>query len=326
MTHDYLADLNKEQRRAVKHGVNDGSALDSRPLLIIAGAGTGKTKTLAHRVAHLVVHGIDPHRIQLLTFSRRAALDMTGRVKRITSVAMGLGQVDLPWAGTFHAVGARVLREYAQRIGLKPSFTILDRSDAADLMDVVRHDLGLSKKEERFPRKDTCLAIYSFAVNSGASIKVILRDKFPWCVDWKSDLRKLFGEYAAAKQRQNVLDYDDLLLAWAEMMNDPDLAVELGDRFDHVLVDEYQDTNRLQSQILIKLKPDGRGVTVVGDDAQSMAVASGASPFFSAANASDALRSCQNSSAALKNSSPVMMAKSLQWPMMAETIAAASIM
>jgi DNA helicase II / ATP-dependent DNA helicase PcrA len=270
MTHDYLADLNEEQRRAVKHGVKDGSAVDSRPLLVIAGAGSGKTKTLAHRVAHLVVNGIDPHRILLLTFSRRAALDMTGRVKRITGAALGIGQVDLPWAGTFHAVGARVLREYAQRIGLKPSFTILDRSDAADLMDVVRHDLGLSKKEERFPGKDTCLAIYSFAINSGASIKSTLRDKFPWCVDWKADLRKLFGEYVAAKQRQNVLDYDDLLLAWAKMTDEPDLAAELGDRFDQVLVDEYQDTNRLQADILLKLKPDGRGVTVVGDDAQSI--------------------------------------------------------
>ena len=137
-------------------------------------------------------------------------------------------------------------------------------------MDVVRHDLGLSKKESRFPGKDTCLAIYSFAINSGGSIKATLRDKFPWAIEWKADLRKLFGQYVAAKQRQNVLDYDDLLLAWAEMMNDADLAAELGSRFDHVLVDEYQDTNRLQSKILLKLKPDGRGVTVVGDDAQSI--------------------------------------------------------
>jgi DNA helicase-2/ATP-dependent DNA helicase PcrA len=176
MPYDYLTDLNKEQRRAVKHGVKDGSAVDAGPLLVIAGAGSGKTKTLAHRVAHLVVNGIDPHRILLLTFTRRAALDMTGRVKRITSAAMGIGNIELPWAGTFHAVGARVLREYANRIGLNPSFTILDRSDAADLMDVVRHDLGLSKKESRFPRKDTCLAIYSFAINSGASIKRTLAD------------------------------------------------------------------------------------------------------------------------------------------------------
>lgn len=125
---------------------------------------------------------------------------MTGRVKRITSAALGIGEIDLPWAGTFHAVGARLLREFASRIGLKPSFTILDRSDAADLMDVVRHDLGLSKKESRFPRKDTCLAIYSYAINCGGSIKATLRNQFPWCMEWKADLRNLFGQYAAAAE------------------------------------------------------------------------------------------------------------------------------
>jgi len=267
---DYLAELNPEQRRAVEHGVVDGDPREAPPLLVIAGAGSGKTKTLAYRVAHLVVNGIDPQRILLLTFSRRAALDMIGRVKRITAAAMGTGHVDLPWAGTFHAVGARILREYALRIGLNVSFTILDRGDAADLMDVVRHDLKLSKTQSRFPAKDTCLAIYSFVVNSGAFLEATLKDKFPWCSEWKDELRKLFGAYVAAKQRQNVLDYDDLLLCWSEMMADGALAAELAQRFDHVLVDEYQDTNALQSNILLKLKPDGRGVTVVGDDAQSI--------------------------------------------------------
>jgi DNA helicase II / ATP-dependent DNA helicase PcrA len=238
MAYDYLSDLNGEQRRAVKHGVKDGSAIDAKPLLVIAGAGSGKTKTLAHRVAHLIVNGVDAHRILLLTFSRRATVDMTGRVKRITAAALGTSQIDLPWAGTFHAVGARILREYAHRIGLQPSFTILDRSDAADLMDLVRHDLEVSKKESRFPRKETCLAIYSLAINSGAPLKAVLNERFPWCVESKKDLRKLFGAYAAAKQQQNVLDYDDLLLCWAEMMNDGELAAELGGRFDHVLVDE----------------------------------------------------------------------------------------
>ena len=171
MAYDYLADLNPEQRRAVKHGVRDGSAIGTRPLLVIAGAGTGKTKTLAHRVAHLIVNGVDPNRILLLTFSRRAAVEMTDRVKRITAAALGTGHVDLAWAGTFHAVGARLLREYAHRIGLQPSFTIHDRSDAADLMDLVRHELDFSKKESRFPKKDTCLDIYSRAINSGASLK-----------------------------------------------------------------------------------------------------------------------------------------------------------
>jgi DNA helicase-2/ATP-dependent DNA helicase PcrA len=270
MAYDYLTDLNPQQRRAVKHGVRDGSAIGTSPLLVIAGAGTGKTKTLAHRAAHLIANGVDPHRILLLTFSRRAAAEMTGRVKRITAAALGTGDIDLAWAGTFHAVGVRVLREYAHRIGLQPSFTILDRSDAADVMDLERHKLEFSKKESRFPTKDTCLAIYSLTINSGASLKSVLREKYPWCVEWKKELRKLFNAYVAAKQQQNVLDYDDLLLCWAEMMNDPALAEELGDRFDHVLVDEYQDTNRLQSKILLKLKPDGRGVTVVGDDAQAI--------------------------------------------------------
>jgi DNA helicase II / ATP-dependent DNA helicase PcrA len=270
MAHEYLTDLNREQRLAVKHGITNGSAINLIPLLVIAGAGTGKTKTLAHRVAHLVVNGIDPQRILLLTFSRRAALEMTRRVERITAKALGTGRVDLPWSGTFHAVGARLLREYASQIGLKPSFTILDRSDAADLMNLVRHDLGFSAKKSRFPRKEACLAIYSFVINSEEAIARVLSKHFPWCVEWKEELRQLFGAYAVAKHRQNVLDYDDLLLYWAEMMSNCDLAMEIDARFDHVLVDEYQDTNRLQSKILLNLKSEGRGVMVVGDDAQSI--------------------------------------------------------
>src|SRR6266478_167476 len=270
MGHEYLTDLNREQRLAVKHGITNESPINLIPLLVIAGAGSGKTKTLAHRVAHLVVNGIDPQRILLLTFSRRAALDMIRRVERITAKAIGTGRVDLPWSGTFHAVGARLLREYARQIGLKPSFTILDRSDAADLMNLVRHDLGFSAKKSRFPRKEACLAIYSFIINSEESIGRVLSKHFPWCTEWEEELRQLFGAYAVAKHRQNVLDYDDLLLYWAEMMGNCDLAMEIDDRFDHVLVDEYQDTNRLQSKILLTLKTEGRGVMVVGDDAQAI--------------------------------------------------------
>jgi DNA helicase-2/ATP-dependent DNA helicase PcrA len=270
MAFDYLKDLNPEQRQAVEHGIAGREASNAGPLLVIAGAGTGKTKTIAHRVAHLVVNGVDPQRILLLTFSRRAAEEMIRRVERITMAALGAGHIDLPWAGTFHAVGARLLREFASHIGLKPSFTILDRSDAADLMNLVRHELGQSKKEERFPKKDTCLAIYSLAVNSRAALEHILSKQFPWCEEWKDELQELFREYVAAKQRQNVLDYDDLLLYWAEMMKVEEIAEEIGGRFDHVLVDEYQDTNRLQSKILLKLKPDGRGLMVVGDDAQAI--------------------------------------------------------
>ncbi len=265
----HLAKLNVEQQRAVKHGSED-----ARPLLIIAGAGSGKTNTLAHRVAHLIARGADPRRIMLLTFSRRAAAEMQRRVERITAAAPGANgrkaSQALPWSGTFHAVGARLLREYASEIGLDAAFTIHDREDSADLINLVRHDLGFSKSAKRFPMKSTCLAIYSRAVNASAPLVEVLGSQFPWCAEWESELRKLFGAYVEAKQKQRVLDYDDLLLYWAQMMQESALAQDLAARFDHVLVDEYQDTNRLQASILLALKPDGRGLTVVGDDAQSI--------------------------------------------------------
>jgi DNA helicase II / ATP-dependent DNA helicase PcrA len=153
MTYEYLNDLNTNQRRAVKHGATSGSANAARALLVIAGAGSGKTQTLAHRVAHLIVNGVHPHRILLLTFSRRAAEDMTSRVKQITAEALGTQHIGLPWAGTFHSIGARLLREYASQIGLNPSFTIHDQSDSEDLIDLVRHELGLSEQKSRFPQK-----------------------------------------------------------------------------------------------------------------------------------------------------------------------------
>ncbi len=269
---DWLAKLNAAQREAVEYGAND---LTRPPgaLLVIAGAGSGKTNTLAHRVANLVVNGVDPHRILLLTFSRRAALEMTRRVTRIAGAALGsraaLAQ-GLTWSGTFHSVGARLLREYADLIGLAPTFTINDREDSADLMNLVRHELGLSAKEKRFPSKTACFSIYSRVVNTGASLAEVLDGAFPWCREWEADLRALFAAYVDAKQKQSVLDYDDLLLYWSHMAAEPAIAADLSGRFDHVLVDEYQDTNRLQASILLALKPDGRGLTVVGDDAQSI--------------------------------------------------------
>ncbi|HET9585814.1 MAG TPA: ATP-dependent helicase [Bradyrhizobium sp.] len=268
----YLAKLNPEQRRAAEHGAP--SLLDATALLIIAGAGSGKTNTLAHRVAHLVVGGIDPRRIMLLTFSRRAAAEMQRRVERITSEVLGpnarvLG-AGMNWSGTFHAIGARLLREYASEIGLNREFTIHDREDSADLMNLVRHDLGLSNKDRRFPMKGTCLSIYSRTVNAQANLEEILNRHFSWCAEWEVELRRLFAAYVEAKQGQDVLDYDDLLLYWAHMMAEGSVAEQVAARFDHVLVDEYQDTNRLQASILLGLKPTGRGLTVVGDDAQSI--------------------------------------------------------
>lgn len=270
---DPLDRLNEAQRQAVCHGVADAKSATPipGPLLIIAGAGSGKTNTLAHRVAYLIRQGANPATLLLLTFSRRAAEEMRRRVQRIVAqTTRSTGEISIPWAGTFHGIGARLLREFAPRIGLDPGFTIHDRSDSADLMNLARHDAGLSAKGKRFPLKGTCLAIYSAAVNTQGDLDEVLRRSFPWCAEWESELRTLFGRYVAAKQDQQVLDYDDLLLYWAQMMDDPGIAQELGDRFAHVLVDEYQDTNRLQASILMAMKPDGRGLAVVGDDAQSI--------------------------------------------------------
>jgi DNA helicase-2/ATP-dependent DNA helicase PcrA len=245
-------------------------------LLIAAGAGTGKTKTLAHRVAHLILNGADPHRLLLLTFTRRAAIEMTRRAHQILAEARGDGAARasqttvLPWSGTFHSVGSRLLRLHALSIGLDASFTILDRSDSADLFDLVRTELGLYRAASRFPRKDTCLAIYSYTINAGCPLEETLAQSFPWCADWPNELRRLFEAYVVAKQRDNVLDYDDLLLYWRHAMAEPAVAMEIRGSFDHVLVDEYQDTNRLQAEILLALRPDGSGLTIVGDDAQSI--------------------------------------------------------
>ena len=260
----HLEKLNPQQRHAVEHGIGVHDTRPAGPLLVIAGAGSGKTNTLAHRVAHLIVNGADPRRILLMTFSRRASVEMARRVERITrNVLGGNGATTdaLAWAGTFHGIGARLLRDYAEQIGLDPSFTIHDREDSADLMNLVRHALGFSKTETRFPTKGTCISIYSRCVNAEMPIDDVLHASFKWCAAWSKELKELFAAYVEAKQRQNVLDYDDLLLYWAQMVADPAIAADIGGRFDHVLVDEYQDTNRLQASILLGLKPRRRAVS-----------------------------------------------------------------
>jgi len=267
--------LNPAQRQAAIYGAED---VAGGPLLVIAGAGTGKTNTLAHRVAYLLTNNVRPERILLMTFSRRAAQELLARAQRIATetvagtkraktVAASTRQM---WSGTFHAIGNRLLREFAASLGLDSNFSILDRGDAADLIDMARNDLGLAKKAKRFPRKDTCLSIYSRRVNTGHTLIETLDEAFPWCAAWEEELNALFRGYVEAKQAQQLLDYDDLLLYWHILMQERALADDNGAKFDHVLVDEYQDTNTLQAEILLALKPDGRGVCVVGDDAQSI--------------------------------------------------------
>ena len=278
-TTSHLEKLNGPQRKAASYGEPlPEKGVKAGPLLIVAGAGTGKTDTLAHRVAHLVINGVDPARILLLTFTRRAAVEMRRRAHEVTKKALNeaLGGVSqtiqqrLSWTGTFHSVGNRLLRHYAKHLKLDPQFTVIDRADSADLMDSLRQELGFAAKEQRFPRKETCLQIYSYRVNTQRSLKETLEVQYPWCAQWEGDLTRLYRAYVEQKQRYNVLDYDDLLLYWHLMMSDPRLAQHVGSNFDHVLVDEYQDTNKLQAEILYGLKPDGSGLTVVGDDAQAI--------------------------------------------------------
>jgi len=274
---DYLGMLNPAQREAATYGDKAADqSFQAGPLLVIAGAGTGKTMMLAHRVAHLIIQGISPERILLLTFTRRAAMEMTRRVDAIVRRATTGSDTQaapagvLPWSGTFHSVANRLLRRYAQNLGLDPGFSILDRGDAADVIDVVRHEQSLSQKSRRFPKKDTCLAIYSRCVNSQKPLPDVLSETYPWCTDWEQELRELFRQYVARKQRNQALDYDDLLLYWSHLVAEKEFADEIGSCFDQILVDEYQDTNTVQAQILRALRPEGKGVTVVGDDAQSI--------------------------------------------------------
>jgi len=263
-----LAGLNPQQRTAACHGRG--------PLLIVAGAGTGKTATLVHRVACLIAEGVDPVRILLLTFTRRAAAEMLRRTDGVlrnldhvhgTDARLRISRV---WGGTFHAMATRLLRIHGKAIGLPVDFTIHDRADSQDLMNVVRTELGLAKTDRRFPKKGTCMDIYSRCVNSWDKLEIVLRDHFPWCDEWEDELAQLFDAYVDRKESAAVLDYDDLLLYWHALLADEKAGEAVRKRFDCVLVDEYQDTNALQSEILRGLCPDGQGLTVVGDDAQSI--------------------------------------------------------
>lgn len=271
-TSTLLAGLNPAQQQA--------ASAPAGALLIVAGAGTGKTTTLAHRVAHLIAAGTDPGSILLLTFTRRAAAEMVRRVDDLLRPSLdtdgAMADPQRPssagskvWGGTFHAVAARLLRLHGREIGLEPDFTILDRADAEDLMHVCRTELDLGSKRRRFPQKSTCLDIYSRCVNAREKLELVLSTRFPWCRDDAENLARLFDLYTERKELGHVLDYDDLLVFWHGLLGSP-AGGRVRERFDHVLVDEYQDTNALQAEILSLLRPDSTGITAVGDDAQAI--------------------------------------------------------
>ena len=255
---DAWGSLNEAQRSAVEH--------EGGPLLVVAGAGSGKTWTLACRVARLVDRGVRPERILLLTFTRRASREMLSRAERLTG-ERGLGRV---WGGTFHATGNRLLRLHGRALGLSPDFTVLDRADTADLLDLIRGELELGQGEKRFPRKETLADIYSRAVNAGEKLGEVLQREFPWCAEHQQDIGRMFRVYTERKRGQHTLDYDDLLLFWHALARHPAAGPAVGELFDHILVDEYQDTNVLQAEILAGLRPEGSGLMVVGDDAQAI--------------------------------------------------------
>jgi DNA helicase II / ATP-dependent DNA helicase PcrA len=249
--------LNPEQLAAATH---EGS-----PLLIVAGAGTGKTRTLVHRVAHLLDHGVRPERILLLTFTRRAAQEMLARVERL--VGSVSRQVH---GGTFHSTGHRLLRRFGDRAGLGADFTILDQEDAIGLMQLARASANVADKGKRFPKKETLHQLYSRHVNTDIPVDQLLGDEYPQFIEFEPEIRRIFGDYTERKAARNLVDYDDLLLFWLAMLDAPGIGDDIRALYDHVLVDEYQDTNTLQARLLHGLCRGHRNLTVVGDDAQSI--------------------------------------------------------
>ena len=254
---DFASELNPEQHAAATFG--DG------PLLIIAGAGTGKTRTLVYRVAHLLERGVQPERILLLTFTRRAAQEMLGRVEQLVGNASTRVH-----GGTFHGTAHRLLRAYGEQAGLAKDFSIMDQGDSEDLMGISRGNLGYGQRKSRFPKKETLQRVYSRHVNTEITVDDILRDEYPQFLDDAQDIIRIFADYTARKGERNLVDYDDLLLFWAAMAEQPDLGTRIANRYDHILVDEYQDTNVLQARVLRAMGRLHRNVTVVGDDAQSI--------------------------------------------------------
>src|SRR5258708_6941142 len=256
---------NDRQRAAIAHGTG--------PLLILAGAGTGKTATVAGRVGRLLGRAVPPERICLLTFSRRAAHEMLARAGRLAD-PVSAGRV---WGGTFHAVGHRLLRHHGGRVGVQPGFTVLDESDTVELIGFVRHERGLDRgKGRRFPKAETVAKVYSRVVNAQEPLSSVLEHSFPWCAHEIDGVREVIQAYLTRKSEQNFVDFDDLLLYWRALgQAEPEL---MAGWFDHVLVDEYQDTNALQGDIVALLGPGGAGLCVVGDDAQAICSFRAAAP------------------------------------------------
>ncbi|HYR45430.1 MAG TPA: ATP-dependent helicase [Thermoanaerobaculia bacterium] len=262
---DYDRELNEEQREVVLAG--------GGPILVIAGAGSGKTRTLVYRVSRLIESGTDPGRILLLTFTNKAARDMLRRVETLLTV-----DTRRLMGGTFHSVGNRLLRRFGSRIGILPNFTILDQEDARELLETATSDRRIPTVERRFPRGDVLLDLYSYTINTGRSFPDVLAERAPHFLPLEGEIVSVFQRYGERKRLANACDYDDLLTAWKRLLDESrEAAEEMRRSYDHVLVDEYQDTNRLQGEIVDRMAGGRRNVAVVGDDAQAIYSFRGAS-------------------------------------------------
>jgi DNA helicase-2/ATP-dependent DNA helicase PcrA len=261
-------ELNERQEEAATFG--DG------PLRVIAGPGTGKTTTLTARVEVLLERGIEPERILLMTFTRRAAREILNRVRALR----GADRMRRVAGGTFHSVAHRTLRQHHAALGLPEGFGVLDRGDTADLMDLVRGELGVTSSDRRMPKKATLVSLYSRTVNTGTPLAQVMTQDTPWCADRVEEVGLIFTTFVARKRALGLLDFDDLLLYWRAAVLDDLVGNELGAAYDHVLVDEFQDVNLLQVDILTGLRRNDSRLTIVGDDAQAIYGFRGASPRF----------------------------------------------
>ncbi|MCS7199146.1 MAG: UvrD-helicase domain-containing protein [Caldimicrobium sp.] len=255
---DFLSDLNPAQREAVESVEG--------PLLVIAGAGSGKTKTLVCRMAYLVAQGVSPEGILLLTFTRRAAREMINRAGSLLK-----GNVDQITGGTFHSICNLLLRQYGHLLGYERNFTLLDRGDMEDLLNLIKNSLGFTDQKKRFPTKQTLAGIYSKYINQVKPLSEILAKDYPQFLEFLPEIEKLFVEYQNYKKEYQLMDYDDLLVNWLTILkNFPTVREEVGRRFEFIMVDEYQDTNYIQGEIVKYMGETHQNVMVVGDDSQSI--------------------------------------------------------
>ncbi len=256
---DLERELNTAQRAAVTCGPG--------PKLVIAGAGSGKTRTITYRVAYLLSKGLNPSQILLATFTNKAAREMLSRVEALThSTHAGI------WGGTFHAIGNRLLRQYATLVGLQPSYSILDIQDQRDLIKVCVTETKVKVEDKRFPAPGIIQDMISFSYNTRRSLSTVLEERAPHFGQWLEELERVAARYEQKKRSANALDYDDLLRYWLNLVSDhPDVVKRLGEQFQYILVDEYQDTNAIQADIVERIAAqNGRNLMVVGDDAQSI--------------------------------------------------------